>query len=104
MLRITPDTSKFIKHDIRICVSCKHARKINTYNKHDVGCALYKSVDVVYGNVVYDSALDIRRDEQACGMKGNFYCDVNELEIKKKEEKEEEMRPEVTCGHESCDL
>lgn len=101
MLRITPDTSKFIKHDIRICVSCKHARKINAYNKNEVGCTLYKSVDVVYGNVVYDSALDIRRDEQACGMKGHFYCDVNELEVEKEKEREREVK---TCHKESCEF
>lgn len=78
MIRITPDTPPATINGVKLCAHCKHARRdpyrAPTYpSKKDVVCTLYKRVDLVTGVPVYDSAYDVRVDEQACGMSGRLF-------------------------------
>jgi len=76
MLRLTPETPFVVQKNIRYCMACKHARKLNYTYKEEIGCALYKNIDLISGNVMYDSALDVRKDEQKCGIQGHYFSPI----------------------------
>lgn len=63
---------------IRICANCRHARKLHPPYVNDLGCSLFKRVDVVKGNELLDLALDARNDPNSCGIEGRFFESVVE--------------------------
>jgi len=73
MIRITPYTPPAVSANVKLCGECRHARRLQNVYKNDIGCALFRNIDVVGGVPVYDLALDARRDENACGMAGRFH-------------------------------
>lgn len=64
-------------------MDCKHARRVVHPYKTDVICTLYADVDLVTGIPVYDSAVNVRRDEQACGIGGKLFAPIEKKKKKK---------------------
>lgn len=73
MLRITPATPPYVAASVRLCSHCRHARRIAMPYKEEIGCGLYRNVDVVTGRTTFDEALYVRQDEMACGIAGKLF-------------------------------
>lgn len=73
MLRITPATPPYVAANVRLCSHCRHARRMAMPYKEEIGCGLYRNVDVVTGRTTFDDALYVRQDEMACGIAGKLF-------------------------------
>ena len=73
MIRITPETPTHIISNVRCCVSCRHARRVDNPYKLEVVCTRFKTINLVTGVPTYYDAEGIRRDEQACGVAGKLF-------------------------------
>lgn len=80
MITISPSTNY---QPIRLCANCKNA----VYVKHmkssyspitpakspTVQCSLFYKIELVFGEHLYENALDVRNDESKCGIGGKYY-------------------------------
>lgn len=120
MIRLTPEVVSPVRPEqMRYCVMCKYARRIDQTYKKEIGCALYQTVDLVTGNIAYDNAFEVRQNEQACGILGRHYqpvtpttfykeCATDELgeenESNENSEKLGEQNDVRSCEDDSCEL
>jgi len=75
MLRITPASTGAPRapSQLRLCIHCRHARKLDVPYSNDLGCNLFKSVNVVTGTEKLDLAIVLRNDSNACGLEGKLF-------------------------------
>jgi hypothetical protein len=62
--------------DSPICSNCKYYKPSYTYSEYEQKtghCKLFGEVDIVSGEVSYDSIYMCRRDENKCGFDGKLY-------------------------------
>lgn len=55
------------------CINCKYVRLERIVNPNNIKCKKYKSIDLIKGDVFYQSADEIRQDENKCGLTGREY-------------------------------
>ena len=74
MIKITPSTPQ-ISRTPRLCLNCEHAIITPNVNIHkpSVKCALFYKMDLVYVEKKYESAIEVRQDEEKCGISGKLY-------------------------------
>ena len=85
MIRITPDMPQSVMSNVRFCIHCKHARRIDNPYKFEVACMRFKTIDLVTGIPSYDHAIDVRKNEQMCGFSGRLFEPYEKADFSEKE-------------------
>lgn len=63
--------SNIINNNLPPCSRCIHYK--NSFNNRLGKCTKFGQKDIITGKINYEYALDIRSDENKCGLKGNLF-------------------------------
>jgi len=76
MIKISPKdlTKNTHFNPPRLCANCKHsiATSVNS-DKPTLKCTLFYRIELEYGQKYYENAINMRTDENKCGLKAQYY-------------------------------